>query len=71
MTASIGPCHRDQHVDAATDREEIRRAQAFNKWTEVVVVGMKRMNSDLEYRAKIDSMAAAVSPKLTMSDVEV
>lgn len=32
--------------------------------------GMKRMDNDPDYLAKIDAMSAAASPKTTMRDLE-
>lgn len=50
--------------------EGIRQLKPFEEWTASVMAGVKRMNNDPEYRAKIDAMSAAASPKTTMRDLE-
>lgn len=38
----------------------------FDEWAASVMAGIKRMDNDSEYRAKIDAMSAAASPKTTI-----
>jgi len=42
----------------------------FDEWTADVMAGVKRMDNDTEYRAKIGAMSSAASPKTTMRDFE-
>lgn len=74
MKKSITAMALDQfnpEMDTELDREEIIQTGSFDEWAEKVMSGMRRMESDPEFRARIEAMEAAASPKTTILDAKV
>lgn len=55
-----------RRICQSSDNVELERS--FHEWTVRVMAGMKRMDSDIEYRTKIQALAANAAPIATMQN---
>lgn len=67
LVANDRPNHE---IDMGLGREEIGQTDSFGKWAMEVMSGMQRLGRDPVFRARIEAMVAAASPKMTMQEME-